>query len=283
MSSVYYATVPPTPVGVLQTPISANTNAGVTASAGEPKTLGTYSSMVILFRPLTSFQASESVGGSVGPSPAAAPKHPVLMTTAPFTSSMPSIFPLNSSFTVIAPPPTSRRSTAGANTCPINPAPQSVSAPPIPPEYDGMKYYNDFIRPFYGHRVGTNADVATPKKEQQTLTTAAANAAVDVDFAARFDRLERMLEGFNCDATMIYDASENARLDYLAERFDRFEEKLEDLLLTQGNTHKNQLDQLNARFDRLEQRMAAVDLNGATQACSSCDGLTITVKHGGSR
>ncbi|KAJ8503555.1 hypothetical protein ONZ45_g10753 [Pleurotus djamor] len=200
MSSVYYATVPPTPVGVLQTPISANTNAGVTASA-------------------------------------------------------------------------------------VKTASQSAPAPPNAPEYDDMKYYNDFIRQFYAHRIGTNnADVTKPK-EQQTLTTAAAsNAAVDVDFAARFDRLERMLEAFNPDATMLsYDASENARLDYLTERFDRFEEKLEDLLVTQGNTHKNELDELNARFDRLEQRMAAVDLNGATQACSSCDGLTITVKHGGSR
>ncbi|KAJ8488590.1 hypothetical protein ONZ45_g13905 [Pleurotus djamor] len=94
-----------------------------------------------------------------------------------------------------------------------------------------------------------------------------------VDFAARFDRLEKQLELLNPITTQ--GGQNSATLTELGARFDRLEKRLEDLV-------KGQVNRWDARFDHLEQRVEQLGDNAASHGCGSCAGLTITIKHEGS-
>ncbi|KAJ8503558.1 hypothetical protein ONZ45_g10756 [Pleurotus djamor] len=99
------------------------------------------------------------------------------------------------------------------------------------------------------------------------------NSTPTVDFAARFDRLEKQLELLN--PITAQGAQNSEKLTELGARFDRLEKHLEDLV-------KGQVNRWDARFDHLEQRVEQLGNSGASHGCGSCAGLTITIKHEGS-
>ncbi|KAJ8508250.1 hypothetical protein ONZ45_g9449 [Pleurotus djamor] len=104
----------------------------------------------------------------------------------------------------------------------------------------------------------------------------------NVDFNTRFDRLERQLDLLNTKVPNGPEAFQSTQFDTLSACFDRLEKRLEDFIKAHGSPNDNRLDELNVRFDRLERRLEELSLNETSQACGSCSGLTITVRHGGS-